>query len=487
MRYAFSVVLAAAAAAALAQAPFTIVKPAEGQTVRETVAIVMPKDSVPPGSFIGVTVDGKFLEATVPVADPKTKALVYNLDTKAQGIADGDHTIGITLFTNVGGTAKMADKSEVRVKVGNHTGIRVPAEGLLLRYKFRPGLISTYNVTFGAELSTLTEAQNRRGGRAAQLPLASEHFRLLYAVDDVKSNGVGVVRSQLLPYIGKDYLVITTASEEQPTKHGTDEFAALYQLLTPTGQELYADIPNWWGFPGSGGSGNVISDLYVFLPLPILPTERLQIGDSWQANISMSGESLAEIQNKGVSVEKLPARGTLEAVEWERGKPCARLRYELEIAGRSSRETSALKFANREFKDNDKLRFQEIAWISLDDGRLVRSDFIIEADIKVDVPSSGGGDSGGGRMGGGGGGRMGGGGAGLAPGPSPAGGGGSGMQRGGGGGAGLAPEPGQGPGGGGFTPGRGGNQGGGNQGGQRDSGVFVRQKIYINMVLEKQR
>ena len=43
---------------------------------------------VPQGTFIGVSVDGKFVEATVPEFDEKANGLVYKLDTKARKIED---------------------------------------------------------------------------------------------------------------------------------------------------------------------------------------------------------------------------------------------------------------------------------------------------------------------------------------------------------------------------------------------------------------
>ncbi|MGI8922936.1 MAG: hypothetical protein ACR2HJ_02675 [Fimbriimonadales bacterium] len=461
MRNLFCAVLAVAGSAALAQAPFTIVKPLDGAKVRETVPITLPKNSVPAGSFIGVTLDGKFLEATVPVPNAKNTYLIYWLNTKKHKIADGWHTVGVSLFANTGGRPQISDKSEIKVHVGNNAGIAIPANGSLIRYKFYPGMRSVYTVKIGEEVSTLTEAQNKLGGRAAQLPLGSESMRMLFAVDDVRG-GYGLVRSQILPYKGKDYVVATVSGDEKPTVHKSDEFAPIYRILRTTGAELYGDIPNYWGFEGTG-TDNVEMDLFAFIPLPILPTERLQVGDSWQASIAMGGGTIPEVRNTGKSIEKIPARGTFEAVEWERGEPCAKLRYELEF-GQKDKDSKDLSLAGREFKQNDKLRFQQLAWISYRTGKLVRSDMIVEADTKV-----GQGDSG---MGGGGGGNTGG------PQPMDMGGRGG---RGGRGGMSINYQIPMGKGGGQTAPG--GKPGGGQQGG--GGGTFVRMKFYLNMVLEK--
>jgi hypothetical protein len=464
-------------AAAFAQAPFTIVKPADGAKVRETVPITMPKNSVPEGSFIGITIDGKFLEAVVPQPNAKGTHLVYWLDTKKMEIADGWHQMGVTLFSSVNGRHQAVDQSEVRVHVGNHTGINVPDNGLLIRYKWIRGAQWIYNVTMGMDLSTLSEAQNRLGGRAAQLPFSSENWRFLFAVDDVR-NGLGLVRAQFLPYKGKDYLVMTTSDDGAPRQVFQKEFAPLYRLLRPTGAEVYADIPSFFEIEGTG-TDDLRTSLIGFIGLPILPTERLQIGDSWQAAIDLMEPSIMEVRRTGAAASRIPARGTFESVEWERGEPCARLSYELTQAV-GNRATRELELAGREFRDNDRLRIQEIAWISLRSGKMIRLDAVIEADTKVANPNAGGGNAGGNTGGRGlGPAPAGGGTGGSRGGPGPVGGGNSGniqVQRRGG----LGVQGGEGGGnqqGGGFGQG---NQGGGSAG----NDLFVRQKIYFKMVIE---
>jgi hypothetical protein len=270
----------------------------------------------------------------------------------------------------------------------------------------------------------------------------------------------------MLPYAGKDYTVITLEGDEQPTMHMMDEFAPVYRLLKPNGTEVYADIPNYWGFQGTG-TGDVEHDLYETIPLPILPTERLQVGDSWQASIALPGGTLMDVIKSGKSIERIPARGTFEAVEWEQGEPCAKLRYELEY-GMKDKDSQDLTVAGREFKQNDRFRFQENAWVSFRTGKMVRSDILIEADQKVNTGGGGGGAMGGGNE----------------PQPQPAGGpGGRGRMRVGGGDTNINLQ----------TPmkggaGRGGQRGPAPAGGQGGSGggdTFVRVKMYLNMVLEK--
>lgn len=461
--------IAFAAATAVAQAPFTIVKPQEGANVRETVTIVFPKNSVPRGAFIGVAIDNKFVEATVPTFDQKLDALVYKLDTKARKIADGKHTIKVNLYMNVDGKPTIADSSEVTVTVGNHAGITVPDDGLKIRYKWRPGTAHSYTVTMGMDLSTMTEAQNRIGGRAAQLPVALETIRILFAVDDLKPGGLGLVRAQLLPDKGKDYVVATVASETEPSIHYQEEFAPIWRLLTPTGREVYGDAPAYWIPEGKERVGAADQALYVLIPLPVLPEDPVTIGESWQGQIGFAG-SLESAWTRGRVNTYQPARGTFINVEWEQGRPCAHLRYEIEVVERSA-DTETLKVLGREFRGDSRFKMQQDIWVTVDTGVLIRADLVLEADQKMSAPSGGGGAAG----------AAGGSGSPAFAGASSA-----------GGRFVSPPTPGQGtrsPGvAGGSPPGGGRGPGGGdvNRGGGGGApNIFVRQKIYAKMLIEQ--
>lgn len=378
-----------------AQAPFTIIKPAEGQTVREVIRIVLPKGSVPRGTYIGVILDGKYIEATRPVYDKKLDALVYALDSKAHKIPDGEHTIALVLYAQQDGKPIVADRTEVTVNVDNTPEIKIPKDGIQVHYKFKKGMTSIYRLDVLQLVSTLTEAKNRMGGKAAEFPVGIETIRFLVAVDDVKPDGTGLVRVQVLPYAGKDYAVLSFEGKP-PAKYTSDTFAPLYRLLKPNGAEIYADAPTYFLVEGQSGTFN-LHEIYLLMPLPQLPTDKVKPGDRWQTAILFNND-LEEILKTGKSVVKVPARGEFVGVEWERGKPCARLKYSLELAERA-KETDILELQGREFKFNEKLRFVEDVWVSLDDGKLVRMDSLIEADFKVPVGGTGGAGAGGAQAG----------------------------------------------------------------------------------------
>src|SRR5436305_15330088 len=90
--------IACAAGAAVAQAPLPIVRPADGSKVREKVHILIPKNSIPQGGYIGLFLNGKFLEATVPPLSGKYYD--YVLDTKGKAIPDGPATLEAVLYVD---------------------------------------------------------------------------------------------------------------------------------------------------------------------------------------------------------------------------------------------------------------------------------------------------------------------------------------------------------------------------------------------------
>ena len=58
----------------------------DGAKVREDVRILIPKNSVPKTGYVGIFLDGKFLEAVVP--NLSGRYYEYMLDTKAKGISE---------------------------------------------------------------------------------------------------------------------------------------------------------------------------------------------------------------------------------------------------------------------------------------------------------------------------------------------------------------------------------------------------------------
>ena len=97
-----------AACWATAQSSFTIVRPADGAKVRETVRLLFPKNSIPDGGYVGIYLGGKFVEAVVPARG--ANYLYYDIDTKARAIPDGPLSIEAVLFQEFSERPRIVDR-----------------------------------------------------------------------------------------------------------------------------------------------------------------------------------------------------------------------------------------------------------------------------------------------------------------------------------------------------------------------------------------
>lgn len=399
---------------AAAQAPFTIVRPLDQARVRETVRVQIPKNSVPEGGFVGIFLNGKFIEATtLPVVG---QFLEYRLDTKARRIPDGTHKLELVLYSEGGGTPRIVDRSSVEILVQNSASVPVPEEGFLLRYRFRIGQEQVFRISQRVSTSVITAAQARAGGRPAELPLDEESFRMLYAIDNVYPNGDALLRFQALPEPGKDFAFLTTLQKPEGRRFMDFEMHPLYMRITNTGMEVWGAVPRYVPLEGTPGELSR-TDLFAVFPLPTLPARRVRPGDAWQTRFLLGDldlENLLEIESL---TERIPARGELIGVEWEGGFPCAKIRHTITEGTRPPR-----RFAGQagqgaglpggqpaggaddrtQGMGGERVQLEETVWFALDTGRVVRveRDLTIDTRIETQVPQGFGGTGGGGMFGG---------------------------------------------------------------------------------------
>jgi hypothetical protein len=393
-RWISSLIIAGLATVVLAQTPFTIVRPADGSRVREKVRILIPKDSVPPGGYVGVYLDGKLIEATVPPIEGKYR--VYTLDTKGRGIADTHGKpikLEMVLYTDYQDKARVLDRSSVDINVGNEANIDVPNSGYKLRYSFSPGSQMVYNLAQNVQVSSITESQQQLGGRAAMQDLDLEHIRLLYSVDNTYSDGSGLLRMQALPTKGKDYADLTTVGATEPTRFYENEMAPIYMHVKSTGQEVFGALPP--SIPLFSTSAGSVDPTYLYAtwPLPTLPTKPIRPGDAWQSSFQTGDLNLAKYPNIDSVVARVPARGEFVGVEWEQGHPCAKIMNTIEAASmdtKSKAKLSQISTANGGTIDNDKISLVETIWFSLDTHKVMKIVRDETVDIKTQVQSSGG-------------------------------------------------------------------------------------------------
>ena len=390
----------AIAAAALAQAPFTIVRPADGSKVREKVRIQIPKNSVPEGGYVGIFVGGKFIEALVPRGNEKFYE--YILDTKGRGIPDGNLKVEAVLYMDSDAAApKILDRSSVTVSVQNSASIKVPNSGFLLRYNFQPMTQYIYRHVSRSSVAIISEAEAKMGGRAAELPLDYETIRISYEVDQKFSNGDGLVRIQALPDKGKDYAYFNAVLDGEDAASSRlymeNELGALYMRLTATGHEQFASMPIYYPMEGSPGSN--ADQLYIIRALPTLPTKRVKPGDTWASRFQMGklpGEKGGLFEARSV-IQQMPARGEFLGVEWEMGRPCAKIRNIITATSKTL-EGTKLAAAGSTFTD-EKVTLDETTWFALDKRMVMKT--VINLVIDRKVPAGGSGAQGGPRSTGG--------------------------------------------------------------------------------------
>lgn len=361
-RWIGTVLLAGVASVALSQAPFTIVRPVDNARVREKVRILIPKDSVPPGGYIGVFLGDKFVQATVPPVKGQYREFI--LDTKGRGIPDTEKgrplKLELVLYVDFNDQPRIVDRSSIDINIGNKANIPMPNAGIKLRYAFRPGAQMVYTMQQRVSISSISEAQAKAGGKAAELPLDSEKIRLLYAVDNAYGDGDGLVRLQPLPLKGKDYAFLTTSDSEGPKRYEESEMAPIYMRVTSTGRQEFGSVPAYFPLEGTSGQGSLLDLLGVF-PLPTLPERAVRPGDSWQSRFQEGRLNLNDLYNQTSLVRSLPARGEFLGVEWEMGHPCAKLRNSLQTSGK-----------DRATGTESKRRTTETIWFALDSRKVLK-------------------------------------------------------------------------------------------------------------------
>lgn len=379
-------------AGAFAQGTFTIRRPVDGSKVREVVKVRIPKNSIPEGGYIGVLVNGKFLEAVVP--DVEGNDYVYNLDTKARKLEDGPTNIETVLYYYTQGSPMVLNRSSVNVVLDNSSSIQQSnPDGFQLRYKFTPGREYTYRRTDETVVSFVTQAQAQLGSRAAEIVLEQRDIRYLIAHHN-NYGSEGLIRFQALPEKGKDYAYIITQNSQEPTKFEANEMAPIYMRVTNTGREVFSSWPQY--FPLEGTSDVSRTDLLAIFPLGVLPSRRVEVGETWQAAIPMPNFNLETAELEKDFVTNLPGSATLEAVEWEQGFPCAKIRSSLSVGAEDLKNIRSLDGVQG---DAQSLKIESVQWFALDRGIMIREDVRFTSEVLVEVgggsaagPASGGGE-----------------------------------------------------------------------------------------------
>lgn len=363
-------ILSCACAFSMAQSAFTIVRPADGSKVRENVSILFPKDSVPQGGYVGIFVGGKFIEATVPRVGQTY--CEYVLKTKDLNLPEGTVTVEAVLYVDFNERPRIIDRSSIDLQIANVPNIPIPANGFNLKYAFTEGNAWTYHLINRVFVGSITEDRIQKGGREAILQVDSEAVRLEYAVDNKYGNGDALLRMQALTDKGENRVFLTTSNDQNGRWYYQREMHPVYMRVRSTGLEVFGAVPQY--FPMSGApSMPPRTDLYAVFPLPTLPTRPIQIGDTWQGRFQMGNLNLANMHAMTSLTEKIPARGEFLGVEWEAGRPCAKIRHSFSM-GRDQAGPTASNVA----------KIEETIWFALDKSVVVKMIREITYEQKVD-------------------------------------------------------------------------------------------------------
>ncbi len=375
----------ALAGATLAQSSFTIRRPIEGSSVREVVDVRIPVGSIPRGAgFVGIWVNGRFLEAVSPFPQPGVNTsgsdFIYKLDTKAYKIPDGQMTIEAVLYANRGNFTQPINKTSVVVRLDNSASIRVPVNGLVLRYPFTPNTEYVYGVEFKRTIQSLTDAQNQLGSRAGEIESQPEKFRYRMTVMNryAQANGTreGLMLMQPIPPRGQDFAMLTLAGEASAKKYYDYMMAPLYMRLASNGREIYGAWPFYSPSGASFGDSSRL-DLVAMLPLPILPSGGIRPGRPFPGFLPQSTIDLTKAYDIEKFTTLIQGRGTLEGIEYERGRPCVKVRN---VIAQGEAATGVQEF-------------DETYWFALDMGMPIRIErrYTITMRVREQIGGGGGG------------------------------------------------------------------------------------------------
>lgn len=369
--------LCVAAVSCLAQgsAPFTIVRPADGAKVRETIHVLFPKNSVDPKQgYVGIFVNGNFIEATI-LAE-KGNYLEYDIDSKALNLPDGPTTIEAVLYENFDEKPRIMDRSSVNVTLANQASIPIPGKGFSLHYHWSPGDEWKYDWQTNVEESTISQEQARLGGHAASVDINSHHAQYIYGMDNTYSNGDALLRMEVAPPKGKHTLTVATMDDPRPRTWFENQMYPIYLRVNSHGWEQYGVLPKVFGSDVDVSGGYRSTDLLADEPLPTLPAHPVKPGDVWESRFQLPDVGRVLDETATSFTQKIPARAEFVDVEWEMGYPCAKIHQTFSI-GNSGPGAGANKI-----KTNAQ-SIDETYWFALDQGVIVKLVRTMNIDRKV--------------------------------------------------------------------------------------------------------
>jgi len=248
----------------------------------------------------------------------------------------------------------------------------LPAAGLILRYHFVPGTETTYHVANRVVEQSLSAARLARGNKAVDLPIEAEDLRVDYDVINAYDGGEGLLLLQSQPAQGAKRAFVETLANPAGQWYQANEFGQAYERVSSTGYEISGSIPESFTLEGTAPTPPLPNDIWYLEALPNLPIRRVKPGQSWQTRILFPSFDLGDIHDAKHIMQPIPARGEFVDVEWEMGRPCAKIVNAADITGGFPRNVTATH-----------MQEIETVWYALDRGEVQK----MVRYIVVDRPS----------------------------------------------------------------------------------------------------
>lgn len=362
-----AVVLLGLTAAVPAMA-LTIESPTEGRTVRDQVAIVIPRSSLPSGvarsGFLAVKIDGRFC-AAISIVDhsgekaPASENIVYIWNTKSpiddpllpkdeRRYRDGRHEIVVEAHTT--GAKKKEDvaaTAKVNVVLQNSVPRPQPAPSLHLRYRYHLGQQSLFRISAAGEILD-NNGYSMTGG---QPPILGE-FDVMQSIEDVKSDGSALIRYK----VQKNAFTQVFGQISLLGQQG-QSFKSVYKILDSVGRTIEANVLS------------TKSEFEVTDCLVRLPSHPVQVGDTWFTSTRLKLEGLA------TQPADLTGESKIEALEWEGGFKCAKI---------VSRLNGSMSFSFLPQAANTPVAATSVAYFAYESGKLVNETITFEFGTSLD-------------------------------------------------------------------------------------------------------
>ena len=344
--------------------PFTIIKPPDGATVRENVAIKIPRASIPTGGFVAVFVDGNFQTALKPGSD-YDKPFMYVWNTKELKVSDGEHTIRCELYAPEADSKTAVTEeghSEVKLNVANiiHSG----PSSLRLRYHFQEGMNLHYNrhtnsVIVGGVSDTAT---------SSNVPLASVDSKILFAIEG--SLPEALVRNKLTS------LSILTGGQD--IRYDQNELStSIYQMLDSLGQVHY-EYNGISGLLQFTAAGLPVANA---LDLPALPDSEVSSGQAWT-----TPNQRLDIPGIPPSLQpKVTLHSKLIDLEWQNGYPTAKIEQTYDSSKEGDKLPKVLTFGGI-YITKPVVSYKRDIYLAYTAGRLIKTESSIT--IKGETPQN---------------------------------------------------------------------------------------------------